>query len=481
MNDSVNWRQYWLFGGPILALFTGGFLWGALPVAAVITAAITVWTVVWWITEPIPIPVTSLLPLALFPLVGVLEASQVAAAYGSPLILLMLGGFLLSKGMESTGTHQRLALYMVRACQRVSLQFSKITSGTHSDDTAVGQSDVSLVVGFMLASALLSMWISNTATTLMLLPIALAILEKSDNPKLPLAIMLGVAYAANVGGMGTPIGTPPNLVFMEVYAEVTGEKMGFLQWMKIGVPVVLVFVPIIAWWLTRGLAESQGKPLELPQVGEWRVAEKRVLGVFALTACAWITRSEPFGGWSGWLDLSTVNDASIALLGAIALFIIPDGKGQRLLDWSETRDLPWGVLLLFAGGICIAKAFSVSGLSAALGDAMGALASLPLILLIFSICVLVSFLTESTSNMATTALLMPILAAAALGAHIDPQLLMIPAALSASCAFMLPVATAPNAIVFGSGKVRSVDMLRKGFVLNWIGAVIISLFCFWIL
>ena len=449
--------------GPVLAIATGVLVGAQLSLPAGITAGVTAWTILWWISEPVPIPVTSLLPLALFPLLGVLDAKAVAAAYGSPLIILMLGGFILSRGMESTGTHRRLAVYMVNACTRVAGQ----------------QSDRSVVIGFMMASAALSMWISNTATTLMLLPIALAILEKAKNPFLPVALMLGIAYAANVGGIGTPIGTPPNLVFMEVYAEFTGERMGFVRWMSWGVPVVLVLVPIIAWWLTRKLADSElrDQGLVLPQVGQWQSAEKRVLAVFAMTALLWITRSEPFGGWSGWLGLPNANDAAIALVGAIALFIVPDGRGGRLLNWEQANQIPWGILLLFAGGICIAKAFIASGLSEALGDAFAGLASLPLLAMLFVLCLGVSFLTETTSNMATTALLMPILAAAALGAQLDPQWLMVPAAMSASCAFMLPVATAPNAIVFGSGKIAAGQMLRTGFTLNFIGAAVITLVC----
>ena len=454
--------------GPLLGLILFIALKDALSVSAALTAAVTIWCVVWWVTEPVPIPVTSLLPLSLFPLFGVLDASQVAQSYGSPLILLMLGGFILSRGMESTGTHKRLAIYMVNTCRQVT----------------GGQTDSSVVVGFMLASAVLSMWISNTATVLMLLPIALAILEKSNNPKLPLAMMLGIAYAANVGGMGTPIGTPPNLVFMQIYTEVTGKVMGFVEWMMIGIPVVVVFLPIIAWWLTRRLNAEKNEAsevIQLPAVGQWRVAEKRVLIVFACTAIAWITRGEPFGGWSELLGLQQANDAAVALLGAMALFVVSDGKGGRLLQWEQANSIPWGILLLFAGGICIAKAFSVSGLSVALGGIFSGLVVLPVFIMLLILSLVVSFMTESTSNTATTVLLMPILAAAALSAHLDPQILMIPAALSASCAFMLPVATAPNAIVFGSGKIASIDMLRTGFLLNIVGALIISTLCYLLL
>ena len=297
--------------GPIAALILLTLLQPTVSLPAAITAGITLWCVLWWVLEPIPIPITSLIPIALFPLLGVLSPAQVAQAYGSPLIMLMLGGFILSKAMESTGTHRRLALYMVRLSRRC----------TGSD------SDRSIVVGFMLASALLSMWISNTATTLMLLPIALAVIEKSDNSKLPLALMLGIAYAANVGGMGTPIGTPPNLVFMQSYAEVTGKTISFIDWMTVAVPVVIIFLPIMAWWLTRNLNSGQSSLLKLPEAGQWRTAEKRVLLIFFMTALAWITRSEPFGGWSEWLGVPQANDAAVALLATILLFIVPAGRG----------------------------------------------------------------------------------------------------------------------------------------------------------
>ena len=451
-----------LLAGPSLALLTALALHGTLGFAAAVTAAVTLWCVLWWVTEPVPVPVTSLLPLSLLPFFGVLDSTQVAQAYGSPLILLMLGGFMLSKGMESTGTHRRLALYMVRACSRL----------------AGGQSDRSIVVGFMLASASLSMWISNTATTLMLLPIALAVIERNDREGFAIALMLGIAYAANVGGMGTPIGTPPNLIFMEVYAEITGARLSFLQWMQYAVPVVIVLVPIIAWWLTRKLhGGSAGSAQLLPEVGQWRSAEKRVLIVFGLTALAWITRSDPFGGWSSWLSLPSANDAAIALLAAVALFVTPNGEGGKLLNWKQASDIPWGILLLFAGGICLARAFTSSGLSEHLGQGLATLTYLPMWWLLLLLCLGVSFMTESTSNMATTALLMPLLGAAALAGKMDPILLMLPATLSASCAFMLPVATAPNAVVYGSGRVPAQAMLRNGLALNLIGALVIASLC----
>jgi sodium-dependent dicarboxylate transporter 2/3/5 len=420
------------------------------------TAAVTLLCLLWWVFEPIPIPVTSLIPLAGFPLLGVLNQQQIAAAYGSPLILLLLGGFLLSKAMEHTGTHRRVALLMV--------------------NLVGGDSPRRLVFGFMLTSALLSMWISNTATTLMLLPVVLAVLERADQRQLAIPLLLGIAYAASIGGIGTPIGTPPNLVFMQVYSDETGSTVSFSQWMSWGLPVVMLMVPIAALWLTRHLPATGD--INLPQLGPWELAQKRVMWVFALTALAWMTRREPFGGWSGYLDMPTANDASVAFVAVVVLFLLPDGKGSRLLSWDTAVTIPWGVLLLFAGGITIASAFSESGLSALLAGGISGISALPVVLIIGAIALSVSFLTEATSNTASTTLLMPVLAAAAIGAGLEPAILMVPAAMSASCAFMLPVATAPNSIIYGSGLLRAIDMAREGFILNLLGALVITAVCY---
>lgn len=423
--------------------------------AACWTAAITVVCATWWIFEPIPIPATSLLPFALLPLLGILTPNEVGAAYGSPLVLLLLGGFILSTAMARSGAHLRVALYMVN-----------LFGGTSSRR---------LVFGFMAAAASLSMWISNTATTLMLLPVAMAVLEKTEDKNLAIPLLLGIAYAASIGGIGTPIGTPPNLVFREIYFENTGTEIGFLTWMTWGVPVVLLLVPIIGIWLTRKLY-YQGK-FEMPKVGSWQTDEKRVFIIFSLTALAWITRGQPFGGWRHWLDLPTANDASVALISVVIMFLVPNGKGDRLLDWESAAQIPWGVLILFGGGIALAKAFVATGLSAALGDLLSGIAGWPIVLVIAIICLTITFLTEMTSNTATTALMMPILAAAALAAGIKPELLMVPAAMSASCAFMLPVATAPNTIMFSTGRFPIKVMAREGLALNFFGVIVITAVC----
>jgi sodium-dependent dicarboxylate transporter 2/3/5 len=439
--------------GPVLAIvlyitlaYSG---WESAPAA---TAAITFLCAVWWVFEPIPIPFTSMLPLALFPLLGILSPAQVAQAYGSPLILLLLGGFMISTAMSDSGAHRRIALHMVSLFG--------------------GGSARGLVLGFMTAAAVLSMWISNTATTLMLLPVALAVLERAER-QLAIPLLLGIAYAASIGGLGTPIGTPPNLIFMQIYSDEFGRTISFPEWMSWGLPVVIVMIPLTGLWLTRGIQLT--KRVKLPPVGHWLPAEKRVLGLFGLTALMWITRQAPFGGWSQWWGLPGANDASVALLAVVVMALTPNGNGGQLLKWESAIKIPWGVLILFGGGIAIANAFIQSGLADHLASNFGALAELPVWLMILLICLTVTFMTEVTSNTATASLLMPLLAAVSVAMEVSPVLLMIPAVLSASCAFMLPVATAPNAVIYGSGQVTIKQMARAGFVLNLLGAVVISI------
>jgi len=469
----MNIKTVTLYAGPLAALLMYFLVMhtssAANNSALAITAAVTIICIIWWVFEPIPIPVTSLLPLAVFQISGVLNAHQVGQSYGSPLILLLLGGFILSKSMERSGAHLRLALFMVN-----------LFGNTSSKQ---------LVLGFMVTAATLSMWISNTATTLMLLPVALAVANQAKDKALPVPLMLGIAFAASIGGIGTPIGTPPNLVFMQVYEQQFNKNIGFTEWMSWGVPVVLCMIPMTWLWLTRKLSYNGG--FKMSDVGRWSNTEKRVMLVFALTATAWITRQEPFGGWSSWLALPAANDASVALIAVILMFIIPTGerdgphdnklKGQKLLDWETAASIPWGILLLFGGGITLAKAFGVSGLSTALAENLHALSTLPIIVMIFAICLGVTFLTETTSNTASTVLLMPVLAATAIGSNVDPRLLMIPATISASCAFMMPVATAPNSIVYASGFFTTKMMAKEGFVLNICGAIIIAALCYLIL
>lgn len=420
------------------------------------TLALTGWCALWWVLEPVRAPVTALLPLAAFPMLGVLDAKQVAQSYGHELILLLGGGFMLSRALERSGAHRRLALAMVRAFG--------------------GHSGRALLFGFLAAVGMISMWISNTATTLLMLPVAMAILQHYPDPRLAAPLVLAIAYGASVGGLGTPIGSPPNLVFMQVYAEATGTRYGFLDWMMVGVPVVLLLLPLMGWWLGRNLAGAPAAAL--PESGAWTPGERRVLWVFALTAAAWIFRSEPFGGWSGWLGLENANDASVALLAVVALCVIPDGKGSRLLDWETAERVPWGALVLFGGGIALASAFQSSGLSDSVAASLSGLSALPLPLLLLGIVGGVVLLSEIASNTATAVLLMPILAATGMAVGVDPALFMFPAVLAASVGFMLPVATAPNAIAYGSGAVDAHTMLREGAVLDVIGVVVLCAVCY---
>ncbi len=450
--------RYAIVLGLALGALTYWLVWmSGAPQAACWTAAVTAVCATWWVAEPVPIPVTSLLPFAALPLTGVLDHREVATAYGHTLILLLLGGFVLSTAMERSGAHRRLAVGMVRL------------TGSSSPRR--------VVLGFMLACAALSMWISNTATTLVMLPVALALIEGGDRA-LATPLMLGIAYSSSIGGLGTPIGTPPNVIFMGVYQESTGLTVSFLDWMKVACPIVVVLIPLVWLVLTHGM-KGQGT-VRIPELPPWRAAERRVLVVFLLTAIAWVTRTGPYGGWSHWFGVGGAGDSTVALCAVVVMFLVPDGEGSHLLDWETARKIPWGLLILFGGGIAIARAFDASGLSKLLGAQLTGLTHWPLALTLIALCLAVSFLTEVTSNTATAALLMPVLAAAATGLGLEPKLLMIPAVLSTSCAFMLPVATVPNAVVFGSDHVPAQVMARTGLLLNLLIAPIIALLC-WIL
>ena len=420
------------------------------------TGAIVTLCVIWWIFEPIPIPVTSIIPLAVFPLAGVLTKEDIAKAYGDDMILLMLGGFMISAALAHSGAHHRLAVGLIRIV------------GGHSSRR--------IVFGFLCACAFISMWISNTATTLMMLPLALAVVDQSGDKKLAIPLLLSIAYGSSIGGLGSPIGTPPNLVFMREYESFTGITVSFTQWMSWGVPVVLLMTPLAGLWLTRHL-HFKGE-LTMPPAGPWRAEERRILLIFGLTVLAWITRNEPFGGWSDWLGLKGASDATVALIAVVAMFLIPNGRGGKLLDWDTAVRVPWGILILFAGGIAIAQAFLETGLSKAIGEQLAILSGLHPLIIIAFVALSVTFLTEVTSNTAVTVLLMPSLAPGAAAAGIDPALLMLPAAMSASYGFMMPVGTPPNAIVFGTGLVPMASMAREGLVLNFIGAAVITSVCY---
>ncbi len=462
---SNNTRIWALCGGPAAAAVMGLTLCFAaeLPLPACWTAAVTTLCGIWWIFEPVPIMATSILPFTIFPLAGVLDHKQVARGYGDTVIMLFLGGFMLAQALEKSGAHRRLALGMVRAVG--------------------GKGGRRLVLGFMLAAVLISMWISNTTTTLILLPIATAVLEEADEnerKRLAIPLMLSLCYGASIGGIGTPIGTPPNMIFMGVYSKITGKDLGFLVWMKIAVPIMVVMF-FVAWvWLVRRLGEA--KAVNIPTLGPWRAEERRVLGIFALAALAWVFREEPYGGWTGLIHAKgIVGDSTVALIAVVLLFIWPDGNGSRLLDLKTAIAIPWDILLLFGGGLTIADAFETSGLSNAIGSLLTGLRNWHLLTTMGVLAVGAGFLTNIMSNTAMAALLMPLVAAAAKAIGIEPALLMIPTAISVSFAFMLPIGTPPNAIVYGTRWVSVRDMVREGFMLNLVGAIAVTVICYLLL
>ncbi len=446
-------------------------------------AAVAVLMGVWWISEAIPIPATSLLPLALFPLLGVMSGKDLAASYGDPNIFLFAGGFFIAMAMQKWRLHERIALNIVAR-----------TGGNPSR----------LVLGFMIATAFLSMWISNSATAMMMLPIGLAVIDEVAHKtgdksagNFGVCLMLAIAYAASIGGTGTIVGTPPNIVLAGTMNHIFPDapRIGFLQWMIFAVPFVVVFIPIVWLLLTKVLCpigelgtQSDGESAvreRLAALGPMNRGESIVLIVFCMTALAWITRSDlqigdyTIPGWSSLLaHAKYVNDGTVAVFFAVLLFVIPvDRKtGETTLDWDWAVRIPWGVLLLFGGGFAIAQGFSDTGLVEWVGGHLHVLSGFPLLAILLIMCAAVTFLTEFTSNTALANIMLPILAVTATKAlHLHPLVLLVPATLSASMAFMMPVATPPNAIVFGSGHITVPQMARTGFVLNLVGVVLVVL------
>lgn len=429
--------------------------------------AITLWMAIWWVTETVPISVTALLPIVLFPLLEVLSIGETTQQYGHKYVFLYIGGFILAIGIERWNLHKRIALQIIKL---------------------IGSKASYLILGFMVATAFLSMWISNTATTVMMLPIAIAIANQIQNHNLEdfiqsslfsKALMLSIAYSASIGGIATLIGTPPNLVFAGVLENTYGIKISFFEWMKFGLPVSLVLLFICWKYLTsfafklNRVKFSGGKKevqTMLSKLGKLSYEEKRVGIVFMIAALGWIFR--------GLLEtiLVGIDDTIIAISAAILLFLIPTKKGNRkLLTWDEAVKIPWGIIILFGGGMALAKGFVETGLANWIASQINIFQGVSIIVLVLIITTLVNFLTEVTSNLATTAMLLPILAPVALSFDVHPYILMIAVTLSASCAFMLPVATPPNAIVFGANYLKVSDMATKGFLLNVISILIIAL------
>lgn len=464
--DMPRSRIIGLFTGLALFLVTlvfpppgelSGSAWAALGMMMLMAA--------WWATEAIPIPATSLVPIVLIPALDLGSVQDATTPYANPIIFLFLGGFTLGLAMQRWNLHRRIALHIL---------------------LLVGTSPRRQVGGFMLATAFLSMWVSNTATSIMMMPIGLSVLsmmEADDDDRLHrygVALLLAIAYSASVGGIATLIGTPPNALLAGYLTDQQGIDVGFAQWMVIGVPVALAMLLIIWWWLTRGdfgIGESgdAGESIrdELGSLGRMTSAELRVAIVFGLTAAAWIFR--PL--LSDMATLSWLSDTVIAIFAALMLFLLRSGQrdGHALMEWETARDLPWGVLLLFGGGLALAGVISSSGLADAIAESLSALQTLPMLMMVGLVVAVIIFLTEVTSNTATAAAFLPLLGALAVGQGISPVLLTVPAAIAASCAFMMPVATPPNAIVFGSGHMAISDMIRAGFVLNLIGIVLVTL------
>ncbi len=475
----VNRKRIGLFLGPLafFAVFGLSEVQG-LSAAGQSTAAVALLMAIWWITEAIPIPITALLPVVLFPLLGIADAKQTTANYAHHLIFLFLGGFWIAVTLERWNLHRRIALHTIRI---------------------VGTSPRRIVLGFMVATAALSMWLSNTATTMMMLPIGMAVLNRvaprrepvsgdaSDHGPFGIALMLGIAYAASIGGVATLIGTPPNAVLAGVLDKLYGFQMTFAGWFAFGLPLSVTMLLMAWWYLTRlsfaRLPRGTGtghEPIhnELMRLGPLSYQEKWVLAVFISVALAWIAR--------GLLPPSMtamVKDSTIAVAGAIALFLIParDGKGGGLLNWSTAVTIPWDILLLFGGGFALADGFSSSGLAEWIAQQLQVLSGAGLVTVIAAVALLTLLLTEVTSNTATATMLLPIVASIASAAGLHPLGPMVAAALAASFAFMLPVATPPNAVVFASRCITIPKMARAGVWLNLLGFVMITLFVAYVL
>jgi len=437
------------------------------------TAAMAVLMAVWWISEALPIPATSLLPLVLLPLFGAGTIQEAAEPYANPLIFLFLGGFLIATAMQRWGLHQRIALHIIRR---------------------VGTGPRALVAGFMLSSAFLSMWVSNTATALMMLPIGLSVVQLADEADIDpalhrpfaLALLLGIAYGANIGGMATLIGTPPNALLAGFIEAQYGQTITFTRWLGVGLPLVIITLPLTFLLLTRFIFPLHLKTLpggralidtRLAALGRMSTGERWVGVVFTGTALLWIIRP--------LLEdvIPALSDTGIAMAGGLLLFVIPVDlkRGVFVHSWEAARRLPWGTLLLFGGGLSLASAFVRTNLSTWIGEQLNAIGYLPVLVVLLIVITIVVFLTELTSNVATAAAFLPVLAALALGIGQNPLLLTIPAVLGASCAFMLPVATPPNAIVYGSGYISTPEMAKAGLWLNLLFIGVITLLAYTLL
>jgi sodium-dependent dicarboxylate transporter 2/3/5 len=488
-------RRIALVAGPLLALIAyfllpeqysdgkGGTV-AFTPVGRA-TLAVTVWMAVWWVTEAVHIAITALLPIAVFPLLGIANIGKATAPYASDVIYLFFGGFVLAAAIQRWGLDRRIA-------------YGTLTLvGTHADR---------VVAGFMVATAVLSMWVSNTATAAMMVPIALAVInlvlkqrtgktltehggmpaEDRGDRNFALALLLGIAYSASIGGIGTIIGTPPNGILVKFIAQNYGIEVSFARWLQIGIPVVLLMLPLTWLLLTKvlfrsGIGEIEGGREwvreELKALGPLSRGERAVLYVFAVTVLLWVTR--PFlakVSIAGVAPFAGLSDAGVAMLAAVALFMIPvePARGVRAVDWATVRELPWDVLLLFGGGLSLAAAIEANGVADLIGAATQGFGGWPLLAIVLMVAAITTFSSELTSNTAQVATMLPLLAAIAPSLGVHPALLLVPCALAASAAFMMPVGTPPNAIVFGTGLLTIPQMCKAGFWLNLCGIAIVT-------
>lgn len=464
-----------ILGPLVFSLILLFFEADGLSVEAKCILASTAWMAVWWVTECVPISVTALLPIVLFPLTGGMDLSTTTAAYGHKLVFLFVGGFMIALAIEKWHLHKRLALNIIRM---------------------TGSNKSRVILGFMLATAFLSMWISNTATSIMILPVGLAIIsqlkddpntKENENEIFGKSLMIAIAYSASIGGMATLIGTPPNMVLAGVVEESYGIKLNMFDWMKFGVPLSS-FLLVICWvYLTKIAFKFKNEEFsagrdeilrQIKKLGSFSNEEIKVLIVFTLTALGWISR----GSIEKIFPL--IDDTIIAIFFAVILFIIPTSNNKSdktILVWDDTVKLPWGILILFGGGMAIASAFGKSGLALWIADLLQNLNGIPLFLIILIIVTSINLLTEVTSNMATTAMLLPVLVTIALAIEIHPYFLLVSATLAASCAFMLPISTPPNAVVFSSGFLKIEDMFKKGIWMNMISIITITIVVYYTL
>ncbi len=442
--------------------------------------AVGVLMATWWMTNALPLSATSLMPAVLFPLLGIMKGKETAAEYFNSVILLFLGGFIIASAMQKTGLHKRIAFFILNR---------------------TGKSPAVVILGFMIATAFLSMFISNTATAVMMFPVAIAVTHAAGNASKARSfgtpLMLAIAYSASAGGIATLIGTPPNLAFNQIYHSTFPEapEISFGHWLIFALPLSLTMLGLIWLILTKFLHRKELCDINLnndrsfTSLPAMSVNEKKVMFVFVLSALLWTFRTNinigaiTIYGWTNLIGLNgLVDDGTIAVAMSVLLFILPDStnKGSGIVGVEQIRSVPWEIILLFGGGFALAEGFQHSGLSGIIGNQFSALSDAPVFLIIILTCLILTFLTELTSNTATTQTLLPILASVGIGMGINPLLLMIPATISASCAFMLPIATPPNAIVFGSGYLEIHDMTRAGLILNLAGALIISTFFYFI-